>query len=184
MILSIKLLCLENPQPGMDPKSRRVTDTGLSCSPTSCSPTLYKLMTLLKFRGQKVNNSPTCWELIKVSLGAFQTPCYVLPSAPWGADTSLFGPFWHQPPDSLLLHCSSVVGLEQNVEIEYPYSNSNSIPSVPMHLSTFLACASAISLSCLKAKVQSLPPQAEVVPLSSDGSISSMGITKSHFAAH
>lgn len=56
--------------------------------------------------------------------------------------------------------------------------------AVPMLLPTSLACAPAIPLSCLKAKVQSLPPHAGVVPVSSDGSISAMGITKSHSAAH
>lgn len=56
--------------------------------------------------------------------------------------------------------------------------------AMPMYLPSFLACASASLLICLKAKAQSLPSQAEVVPVSSDGSICTMGITKSHFAAH
>ena len=61
---------------------------------------------------------------------------------------------------------------------------ASTFPPVPMHLPPFLAHASAISPSCLKAKAQSLCPPAEAVPISADGSISIMGITKSLFATH
>lgn len=82
-----------------------------------------------------------------------------------------------------LLHYCSVAGLEENVEIGYPYSNRDSIhpsPPVPMHLPSFLAHTSAISLGRPKAKVQSLRPQAEVVPVSADDSVSLSWVSPTH----
>ena len=117
--------------------------------------------------------------------GAYQTDVMSYPQLHEGTPPPFLAVFGIS--HLFLLHYSSVVWLEENVQIGYPYSNHASIhpfPPVPMHLPTFLAHASAISLSCLKAKVQSLCPQAEAVPISADGSISIMGITKSLFATH
>lgn len=169
----------------MDHKNRPVTDIGLSCFPTSCYPPLYKLLTLLKFRGQKVNNSlqPAVssqkyyWVLTRLHAMCCPQLHEELPPAFW----ALFG-ISHQSGTSSFI--SPVVWMEEKQGLATLTQLWWHPPFTPMpvHLPTSLAHAPAIPLSCLKAKVQSL--QAEVVPISSDGSISIMGITKSHFAAH
>lgn len=176
----------------MDHKNRRVTDTGLSCFPTSCYPTPLKLLStkIPRAVGEQYNSlwTPACWELIETLSGAYQTQLCPTLGIMRGHHLPGFGCCRQQPPARylFLLHhfCELFWGRRKT---GYPYSKHVSLHLsllCLMHRPIFLAHTSGISPSCTEAKVQSPLPQVEAVPVSADVSTSIVGITDSHFATH